>query len=310
MRKCVFLLLLCCCCTLPGFAQSDKRRSVTEERGAVAVIPFRLYGHHVVIPAMVSGSSDTLHFIFDTGTEVTVLHYGLADTLGVQGKQKAGVTATSNLMLKVNTATLNVLYLGKARLPFLKVYLENIPEFRNGPLKIDGFVGIDLLKAYIVKIDYTRQQLVLYPYGKTIPGTAGMQQIPFEINFRTPVITSAITLPNGQSLSGNYHLTTGGDYGILFNWPYTEKNRLNEQLVTLSTDRVRDLLKTYDYVNSSIPSLGISSFRLNNVPVSYCRDVNDDSPIMEIAGAIGCHVWKQFSTVIINYNQKELYLRQ
>jgi hypothetical protein len=310
MRKYVFLLLLCYSCTSLGYAQSGKRRPAPQEKGAVAVIPFRLYGHHIVIPAMTSGRNDTLHFIFDTGSEVTVLHYGLADTLGVQGKQKAGVTATNNLMLKVNTATLNVLYFGKARLPFLKVYIENIPEFRNGPLKIDGFIGIDLLKAYIVKIDYRQQQLVLYPFGTAIPATLHAQPIPFQINFRTPVITTSIELPNGKSLNGNYHLTTGGDYGILFNWPYVEKNRLNEQLVTLSTDRGLDLIKEYDYVNSSIPSLGIASFRLDKIPVSYCKDVNDDSPVMEIAGAIGYQVWKQFSSVIINYPQKELYLQQ
>lgn len=310
MRTYLFLLLLCCSYAWPGFSQSGKRRPAPEEPGSVAVIPFRIYGHHIVIPAMVSGTSDTLHFIFDTGSEVTVLHYGLADTLGVQGKQKAGVTATNNLMLKVNTATLNVLYLGKARLPFLKVYLENIPEFRNGPLKIDGFIGIDLLKAYIVKIDYKRNQLVLYPPNTKVPGAANMQLIPFQINFHTPVISAAIELPNGQFMNGSYHVTTGGDYGILFNWPYTEKNRLDQQLVTLSTDQVQDLIKQYDYVNSSIPSLNIASIHMSRTPVSYCKDVNDDSPVMEIAGAIGCEVWKRFSTVIINYAQKELYLQQ
>ncbi|WP_298737181.1 aspartyl protease family protein [uncultured Chitinophaga sp.] len=310
MRKFAFLLLLSSSCALFGYAQSGKRRPVQLEKGAVAVIPFRLYGHHIVIPAMVSGHKDTLHFIFDTGTEVAVLHYGLADTLGVQGRQKAGVTATNNLMIKVNTATLNVLYLDKARLPFLKVYLENIPEFRNGSLKIDGFIGIDVLKAYIVKIDYAHRQLVLYSFGTAIPDIAGLQPIPFQINFRTPVITASIELPNGQSLRGNYHLTTGGDYGILFNWPYTDKHQLNQQLPTLSTDRVQDLVKTYDYVNSTVPALSIFSFRQQKVPISYCKDVNDDSPVMEIAGAIGYHVWKHFSAVIINYPQKELYLQQ
>lgn len=310
MKKFAFLLLLCCSYALFSYAQSGKRRPAQIEKRAVAVIPFRLYGHHIVIPATVSGHNDTLHFIFDTGTEVTVLHYGLADTLGVQGKQKAGVTATNDLMIKVNTATVNVLYFDKARLPFLKVYLENIPEFRTGSLKIDGFIGIDLLKAYIVKIDYAHRQLVLYSFGTAVPDIAGLQPIPFQINFRTPVISASIELPNGQFLNGNYHLTTGGDYGILFNWPYTDKHQLNQQLVTLSTDRVPNLVKTYDYVNSSIPSLSISSFRQNKVPVSYCKDVNDDSPIMEIAGAIGYQVWKHFSAVVINYPQKELYLQR
>jgi hypothetical protein len=304
------MLLLFCSLSLLTYAQPNKRRPASQEPGVVAVIPFQLYGHQLVIPAMISGTSDTLHFIFDTGAEVTVLHYGLADTLHVQGKQKAGVTSTNNLMLKVGTATLNVLYLGKARLPFLKVYLENIPEFRNGPLKIDGFIGVDLLKRYIVKIDYAQQQLVLYQPDAAIRNITTAQLIPFRINFRTPVIEATIQLSNGESLTGNYHVTTGGDYGILFNWPYTEKNKLNERLVTLSTDQVPDLLKVNNYVNSNIPALHISTHQLNKVPVSYCKEVNDDGQTMEIAGAIGYEIWKQFSAVIINYGQKELYLQQ
>jgi len=296
------------CCSLAAYSQAGTPRAPQQERGVVAVIPFQWYGHHLVIPALVSGTADTLHFIFDTGTEVTVLHYGLMEKLRIQGRKKAAMSATNNQALKVSTATLNALHLDQARLPFLKVYLENIPEFRKGPVPIDGFIGVDLLKAYIVKIDYAQQQLVLYRPGAEVPAAA--QRIPFRLSFRTPVITASIQLPGGGSLTSNYLLTTGGDYGILFNWPYTKKHRLDQQLVTTGTDKVLDLFKELEYINSSIPAMHIGSLQLRQVPVSYCQDVNDDSPLMEIAGAAGYEIWKQCSSVIIDYAGKMLYLQQ
>jgi hypothetical protein len=307
MRNYTLLVLLCCSLFVPARAQ-NRRHAAPEEPGAAAVLPFRLYGNQIVIPAMVSGSSDTLHFIFDTGTEVTILHYGLAKKLNLPLRQKAGVTATNNLMLKVNTTTLNVLYLDKTRIPFLKVYLENIPEFRKGPLLIDGFIGIDLLRQYVVKIDYANQRLVLYPPGTSLK-FAGAQIMPFELNFRTPVIPATIELDDGQSLTANYHVTTGGDYGLLFNWPYVQEHQLADRMSTVGSEEVQDMLKTYSYVNSRIPSLSVGKTQLHKVPVSYCKDVNDKGQTMEIAGAIGYAVWKQFSAVIINYRQHELYLQ-
>lgn len=302
----VIVTLLLCCLSFFCEAQQKSSRRPSAEPGVVAVLPFTLLNNHLVIPVTLSGTADTLHFIFDTGTEVTVLHSGLAEKLKLKGKQQAGVTGTNNSMLKVSTATLSALYLGQARLPFVKAYLENIPEFRNGPVPVDGFIGVDLLKAFVVKIDYRKQQMVLYRPGKA---PSGGQLIPMRLNFSTPVIDATIQLPNGQSRSSRYHLITGGDYGILFNWRYTEKQKLPETLVTTSTDKVQDMLKPLVYVNSNIPALNIGPFRLSKVPVSYCKDVDDEGPFMEIAGGIGYEVWKQF-TLTINYSQKELYLQQ
>ena len=307
----VHKLLIAFFCLLPllSDAQSGRRRSPgSTEPGAAAVLPFQIYENHIVIPVTVSGSSDTLHFIFDSGSEVTVLHYGLMQKLGIKSTQKSGVSATGNVMLSINTATLNVLYLDQARLPFLKVYLENIPEFRKGPLVIDGFIGIDLLQQYTVKIDYAQKQLVLYRANPPQNLPTGALRLPFTLNFRTPVISAAFQLPNGTTLVGNYHIISGGDYGVLLNWPYVEQNKLDKLLPKESTDEVPELLKINIYTNSTIPFLTIGNRRLSQVPVSYCEDVKDDSPVLEIAGSIGYEVWKRFPAIIINYRQKEIIL--
>jgi hypothetical protein len=121
------------------------------------------------------------------------------------------------------------------------------------------------------------------------------------------VIDASIQLPNGSRLPGHYHITTGGDYGILFNWPYVDKNKLNTLLPTVNTDRVQDMVKVLYYINSSVPSLELGGHSIKNVPVSYSKDIDDLGVFTEVAGSIGYDIWKDF-TLTINYDRKELYL--
>lgn len=305
--------ILCCCWILLSFPSKGQRRRATPATSPaaeqpVAILPFTFSGHHLIVKAAISGLPDSLSLIFDSGAEVTILHKGMAETLKLTALQGKGVSATNNMMLQMQTATLSTLYMGNIRVPFLKVYIENLQEFRQGTIKADGIIGVDLLKQYIVTIDYANRQLRLYRNGNTPTAIPG-QRLPMKLNYVTPVLNATIQLPGGQSLTGNYHLTTGGDYGILFNWPYTDAHHLNEILPTIDTDRVQDMLRVLTYINSAIPLLSISNAQFRQVPVSYCKDINDDGAFMEVAGSIGFQIWKQ-CVLTINYNKKEIVLQQ
>lgn len=305
---CFFLIIICCPVLVTAQGKNTIAPGPTGSLQPVAILPFQLINDNLVISGIYSGSTDTLHFIFDTGAEVTTLHSDLANKLQLRGNKIMGVSGTTNGMLMVQTTTLNALYFKQLRLPFVKVYLEDLTQFNTGGYKIDGIIGVDLLKRYIVKIDHRQHQLVFYRAGKTPPNTPG-QQVPFRLNFTTPTIEAVITLPDGQALSGRYHFTSGGNYGILFNWPYVDKHKLNVLLPTINTDRVQDMTKTLYYINSNIPSLQIGNTAIKPTPVSYCKDVNDSGALSEMAGSIGYDVWKQFN-ITVNYAQRELYLEQ
>ncbi|SEW11784.1 aspartyl protease family protein [Chitinophaga arvensicola] len=289
---------------MPAYAQrrGSPTAAATDNTKPVAIIPFQLVNRQVIIPVLVSGSKDTLHFIFDTGAEVSILHTTTAARLQLKSAGNAFMTGTNNAMAKTDMATINALYLKELRLPYVKVYLENLSNL--GP--VDGIIGVALLKLYIVKIDYRSQQIVLYKQGKTPVNNAG-RLLHFQLNFSTPVIDASIQLPDGRRLPGHYHITTGGDYGILFNWPYVDKNKLNTVLPTTNTDRVQDMLKVLYYINSSVPSLEMGGHSIAAVPVSYSKDIDDLGVFTEVAGSIGYDVWKDF-TLTINYDRKELYL--
>lgn len=273
----------------------------------VAILPFRIYDHSLIISASLSSSEDSLHFIFDTGAEASTLSNETAKKLKLETKEDGGLSGTDDVVIRVPTSTINLLYFGKARLPLVKVYLEPLQEFRKSPIHIDGIIGVDLIKMFIVQIDYTNSQILLYRQGKTPMNVPG-KRLAMTLNFDTPVIEAVIELPDGRSLGSRYHFISGGDYGILFNWPFVEKYHMREVLPIVSTDKVGDLYQQLTYINTTIPYLAFGTVRIEKVSGSYCKEVNDIGGLTEVAGSIGSYIWSQFRTITINYKQREIYL--
>jgi hypothetical protein len=275
----------------------------------VATLRFRIFDRYLIIPATVTNSIDTLHFIFDTGAEITTLSQETAKTLKLESTEVSGMSGTDDVVINVPTTTISLLYLSKTRIPYVKVYLENLKEFRDSPIPIDGIIGVDLLKTFVVTIDYEHQQILLYRSGKT-PAEVKGKSMPLALNFKTPAIEAMISLPDGTTIANRYHFISGGEYGILFNWPFVEKYHLNTALPILNSDKVQDLFKVLTYTNTTVPFLAMGAHRIDQVPASYSKDVDDAGSITEIAGSIGYFVWKQFRTITINYNERELFLEK
>ena len=301
VKRYLLILLIC----LPVFVSAQDGSSSK----VVATLPFRIFDRYLIIPATVTNSIDTLHFIFDTGAEITTLSQETAKTLKLESTEISGMSGTDDVVINVPTTTISLLYLSKTRIPFVKVYLENLKEFRDSPIHIDGIIGVDLLKTFVVTIDYEHQQMLLYRSGKT-PAEAKGKRMPLALNFKTPVIEAMISLPDGKTIANRYHFISGGEYGILFNWPFVEKYQLNTVLPILNTDKVQDLFKVLTYTNTTVPFLAMGAHRIEQVPASYSKDVDDAGSMTEVAGSIGYFVWKQFRSMTINYNERELFLEK
>ncbi len=300
VKKLLFYILI----ALPLLSAAQTPPTTAEP---VAILPFRIYNHSLIISASLSSSEDSLHFIFDTGAEATTLSNETAKKLKLETKDDGGLSGSDDIVIRVPTSTINLLYFGKARLPLVKVFLEPLQEFQKSPIHIDGIIGVDMLKMFIIQIDYTKSQILLFRPGKTPMNVPG-KRLAMTLNFDTPVIEAVIELPDGRSLGSRYHFITGGDYGMLFNWPFVEKYQLKEILPIVSSDKVGDLYQELTYMNTIIPYLAFGAVRMEKVSASYCKQVNDVGGLTEVAGSIGSYIWAQFRTITINYKQREIYL--
>ncbi|MFB6455956.1 aspartyl protease family protein [Chitinophaga sp. Hz27] len=304
MWRLIGILVLAAACQ----TVSAQRKTTAETKSlkVAGTIPFTLVNNQVVIPVTVSGSNDTLHFVFDSGAEVTVMNIRTAEKLKLNSNRQAFMSGMNNAMVQVPVVTINALYIKELRMPFLTAYLEDLQQMGSDGIAVDGIIGVALMKAYIVKIDYKNKQLTFYQNGNTPVNTAG-QLLHFQLNYTTPVVDATIKLPNGTTLLGHYHVITGGDYGILFNWPYVEKYKLNTTLSTVNTDKIQDMVKVLYYINSKVPQLQMAGKIMNNIPVSYCKDVDDVGAFIEMSGALGYDVWKHY-ILTINYAKQELFI--
>lgn len=272
----------------------------------LAVLPFRLVGSGILIAVTIDRHPDTLHFLFDSGSEITTLSTSLADKLGLKRQKEAGLSGWSKGMIRLPVAQANQIRLGGLSIPYPKFYLRDMQGARVGNTLVDGILGYDLLKRYVVAIDFQERKMSLYR-GGPMRYPPGGELLPLGMNYRTPTVIASLDPGDGQPLSSTYHVITGGDFGLLLNGAYVSKYRLDRNLSVQGTVSRADLVKPVTFTKYRVPVFTLGKIRLTDVPALYSSRINDDAPDKEIAGAIGAAIWQQFN-LFINLPAKELYL--
>ena len=272
----------------------------------LAVIPFRYDGTRILFPVTVNGSSDTLHFLFDSGCEVNLLSLDKAHRLGLQIEDDAGLSGWRKEMTMMPKAQARSINMAALTIPYPEFYLQDLAGSAMEGIPVDGVMGYDLLKRYIVKIDFHRREMSIYQSG-SFRYPAGSELLKLAMNYKTPVVEASLTDDAGQVFHSTYHVITGGDFGLLLNGAYVKKYGLDTRLQKKGTVIRQDLLQPVTYMQCVVPRFTIGQNNFDNVPAMYSAEVNDASPDKEIAGAIGAWVWKYF-TLIINLPGKELCL--
>ncbi|MCL6524442.1 MAG: hypothetical protein K6T34_07245 [Thermoflavifilum sp.] len=274
----------------------------------IAVLPFVEDGPRILIKGLIHPyTSDTLFFIFDSGAELNILDASDAALWKLSYTQETGVSGLSKGMTYLPIVHPGSLQLGQAILPHASFCIENLKPLNSPSYTVDGILGYPLLAAYTVKIDYDHHLFILYPPG-SFPYDKKGQVLRMDLDVYTPMVEAAISLANGTQLKSKYHITLGGNYGVLFNYSYVQKYHIDRFFQKDSgTITVQDMLRTIDYVDTELPAIEVGKYRLRLVPATYSPEVDDGNPQQEIAGAVGYKVWKKFN-LIFNLSRHELYL--
>lgn len=284
----------------PVFARQQKVSNPLQ------TIPFIFDGHQSLIPVTINNGNDTLHFLFDSGCEVNVLDLHKANTLGLTEKDDAGISGWSRGTLMIPKTGARVLRIGGLSIPYPEFYLQDLKNARMQGIAIDGIIGYQILKTYVVEMDFGQKKMRFYKSGN-MRYPKGGELISLGLNYKTPTLQAVIKLPDGTLLPSTYHLITGGDFGILFNQEYVTKYHLDKQLTPTGTITRPDLAGPVTYTECTVPQLQLLHYSMAAIPAMYSPKINDNAPDKEIAGAIGAAVWRNYR-LFINLPKKELYL--
>ena len=182
--------------------------SVSRTRPVAASIPFEAYGAYIFAPVRINGS-EPLWFILDTGKRRTEIN---------EKRAKA-------LRLKLRGATLQI---SEATLENLNILASSFEKLEAGfGRHVDGIIGYDLFRRFVVEIDYAARTMGLYE-PKSYQYNGPERRIPLRIKDDLAFVQCRIELDGRDEVEGEFQLDTGEGGALKLNTPFVKGNKLLE----------------------------------------------------------------------------------
>ena len=263
----------------------------------------------IYIPIQINGSR-TLNFLFDTGAEVTVLDKKVANEiqLEVTGKSRIG---TAGKTIDATTSSLNKLTVGDFSLDSQSIEILSIQHLSDHlNIQIDGVIGYDLLKKYVITTNLDQLNFILQDPNAFMPGDQGLKfekvdlahhhfGLPLKIKFHkhSQPVTLVFKYDTGFPDHLSFHNSTVEKYQLL------KKGKLKERKGFGADNTLTTNLR------SKIHEVSLGSASCKNIKVIYEVDPISVAPTKNAieAGLVGQEILNQFN-ITYNYPGGMVYM--
>lgn len=183
-----------------------------------ASIPFQLISGSIVVTATLNNSSRPLQLLFDTGADGMALRRSLADSLGLVISREQNAAVVGGRM-KIAISSGNTVHLDT-----LKLSNSNIALFNEIGHGYDGILGCTIATSYITRVDFDKQVIELYSFGKYEHQEKGNV---VDIRFPSGVPIIPVSLKVGEKeVSGDFVFDSGANYYLIAFGPFVKKHLL------------------------------------------------------------------------------------
>lgn len=291
-----------------GCWQATKAQEIYDDPPSeyVTTVPFVLAAESVVlIKGTISGYTDTLTFVLDTGSSGISLDSAMADYLGLEPVPSdinirgiAGISKAHflyDLQLKLGGELIDSLNFHINDYEFLSyVYGESI----------HGVIGYGLFSRYIVKLNYDTLQMELHTPGAFRYPRGGHLLRPF-IN-TLPVQRAQVK--DSRTINSRFLFDVGAGVPLILTEDFVEDSSL------LRTRRKRFPLDAYGIGGKFSMDLTLTArfklgpYRFAKVPTMVFDDQFNVTSYPHLGGIVGNQILKRFNT-IFNYPKREIYIK-
>ena len=212
---------------LAGFSPQTLGAAQKATAAAPVVIPFELVTRHILIRVRIN-NSDPLWFIFDTGDKVAIMDLERAKSLGLDLEGEINVGGAGAGTVKGSTVrNASVTVIGAEGHPqpvVLAIPLDALePRFGHD---IDGIIGADFIKRFVVEIDYPARVLRLHDKTSFVYSGAG-EALPLTfIHGGFPIIDADIIANGRPPIRGRFVLDFGSGGSLALHRPFVEQHGL------------------------------------------------------------------------------------
>lgn len=308
IRRLIILILILSCST-PATAHRFVAVAQKASQPSPVVIPFEMVTRHIFINVRVNNSAP-LSFILDTGDKFAIVDLARAKSLGLNLQNEVHVGGAGPGVLTGSTvqgASVIVAGLeGNAQPVALAIPLDRLqPRFGHD---IDGIIGGDLIKQYVVEIDYPAHVLRFHDKDKFTYAGPG-ESIPMRLNSAGhPVIEADVTVAGRPAIKGKFVIDIGSGGSLALHAPFVAQEHLPSP--DQKTIRPIGFGGTGGRVTGRfgrIAELRIGKFQIADTPTLFSEDKAGALAGRELQGNIGAQILSKFK-VFLDYGRDRIIL--
>lgn len=278
-------------------------------------IKFKLINNLIVIPLEING--EKLSFILDSGVNKTILfnvsendNISLLNTEKValrglgNGKSVAALVSKNNIFKIKNIVSKNqIIYV------ILKDFFDLSSKMGT---TIHGIIGYNLLKDFVVKINYKNKKITFYnPKTFAYKKCRKCETIPFQFYRKKPYVNAEIQLDTIGTKTTNVKmlLDLGGSDAL---WLFEDSKEEIKTPKLFFNDILGEGLSGTIFGNRSrIPKFKIGNFEIKQPTVSFLDSVSTRNArkFKQRNGSIGGGILKRFK-VWIDYRNKKITFKK
>jgi hypothetical protein len=293
------------------FAQQNQRLPARQASSNVAFvaghsavnIPFEFEFNQIVLRVRVNESAP-LRFLFDTGAGASLLSARRAAALNLK---KADNVTARGVGGDVEGSLAKGVSLGVPGVTVLNQRLVLLPidfpfcEARD----IEGIIGYDFIKEFVVEINYEAHTISLFDPA-TYQYRARGEMLPLVID-ETPRVRMSIALPGQAPIEGLFEVDTGSDGTVTINSPFVNRHALLKALSVQVSNNERGLGGESQRVDARLGNMQLGRFKIAAPLAGFSIDTKGAMAKEDNDGPIGNEIWRRFK-LTIDYSRQRMML--
>ena len=264
-----------------------------------------LTGGTVIIKAQIDDYTDTLNFVFDTGSGGISLDSATVEYLKLpRTKTERSIRGIAGIR------TVDFVYKRSLKLPGLTVdsldfHINNYDILTSAyGVKIDGVIGYSFLRRYIVKLNYDDYKMEVYSPGNIKYPHSGYMFYP---TFNTlPIVATSIT--DGHLSTSNFIFDSGAGLNMLLSEDYVTDSTVLSKSRKLYTAQAEGLGGKKIMNTTVVKKIALGPYKFRWVPVYIFKDDYNVTSYPQMGGVIGNDILRRFN-VIINYPDQKIHIK-
>ncbi len=271
----------------------------------VATLPIEQYGDHTFIKVKVNNSQE-LDYIFDTGDGLAILNIKRASELGISSGSSETITSAEG-SISGKRVKHNEFVIGGAPIHNVELHETDLSHLEISIGRdIDGIIGYDVLKNYIVELNYDDMTMKLYD-PKTFAYSGTGKSFDIKLTSYIPHIRAQSLFANDEKISGEFFVDTGAKATVDYNTPFVEANSLASKVGDSYIYLVAGLgSQEYEHHRGKVKSFSFGGFSFENLPVGLSHAKHGIQNHKKVSGIIGSGILTRFN-VTYDYHSKKMY---